>query len=87
MLSPRDTLTLLAVVMMAIVVLTLLPSKAEFGKGVALCSPKRAMRQLVYDRGTVTVSGNMENSAVPVADPRFIGEGRNLILAGRDKLF
>lgn len=87
MLSPRDALTPLALVTMSIVASTLLPLKAEFGEGVAFCSPKRVMRQLVYDRGTVTASGNMENSAVLVAEPRFIGEGRNLILAGHDKLF
>lgn len=84
--SPRDALSLQALAMMGIVAPTQLPSKTELGEDVALYSPQRVMRHLGCDEGTMMVSRIFGSSKAPVAEARFIGEGKN-ILASFDKLF
>lgn len=45
------------------------------------------MRELGYDQGAVRILGDTGTSDALVVEARFIGVGRDQILAGLDKLF
>lgn len=69
--------------MVVVIAPTLFPSKLESGKGVAIYSPKRVLRQLVYDEGIVSISRDTGNSLATLEDERFIKDGKYSILAGQ----
>lgn len=72
--------------MAAIVTLGLLPFKLDTGEGVAVYSPQRVLRQMNYDQGVVSITGDSRSRSGRVADARFIGRGPETILEGHKRL-
>lgn len=73
---PREDVSSIGLVIMAIVALTLLPTKSKSCEVVAVYSPQRVMRQLGFNQVMVMIVGDMKAFDVTLAEARFFTRER-----------
>lgn len=77
---PRENIPPKILFLLAVVALSLLPSKLETKESVASYNPQRMLRQFNFDQGSVMIKGKVSFSSIQDSGSKFINEGRNKML-------
>lgn len=77
---PRENIPPKILFLLAVVALSLLPSKLETKKSVASYNPQRILRQFNFDQGSVMITGKVSFLSIQDSGSKFINKGCNKML-------
>lgn len=83
-LTPRETIPVKSQALLEILAPTILPSKVDSEETITI---QGVLRQLRFDQGMVTITGELSISSALVVEARFIGQGVHQILASKQRFF